>query len=59
MIAGGNEHQPVFGEGKRLQFFGRIDLVPDDTDLGKVLGDGAHDLAAGTLLQIDVDLGMA
>jgi hypothetical protein len=34
MIAGGNEHQPVFGNGKRLQFFGRIDLVPDDTDLG-------------------------
>ena len=42
-----------------MQFFGRIDLIPDDTDLGKVLGDGAHDLAAGPLLQIDVDLGMA
>jgi hypothetical protein len=35
MIAGGDEHQPVFGRGKRLQFFGRIDLVPDDTDLGR------------------------
>ena len=34
------------------------DLVPDDTDLGKILGDGAHNLATGTLLQVDVDLGM-
>ena len=42
MIAGGDEHQPVFGKGKRLQFFARIDLVPDDTDPGKVLGDGAR-----------------
>jgi hypothetical protein len=58
MIAGCNEHKPIFGKGKRLKFFSGIDLVPDDTDLGKILGDGAHNLAAGTLLQIDVDLGM-
>jgi hypothetical protein len=58
MTAGCDKHKPVFGKGKRLKFFGRIDLVPDDADLGKVLGDGAHNLAAGTLLQIDVDLRM-
>ena len=58
MIAVGNEHKPIFCKGKRLKFFSWIDLVPYDTDLGKILGDGADNLAAGTLLQIDVDLGM-
>src|SRR5215469_1829423 len=58
VIAGRNEHKPIFGEGKRLQFFSGIDLVPDDADLGKILRDGAHNLAAGALLEIDVDLGM-
>jgi hypothetical protein len=58
MIARRDQHQPVFRKRKSLQFFGRIDLVPDDADLGEVSGDSAHDVAAGTLLQIDVDLGM-
>jgi len=58
MIAGCDKHKPILGKGKRLKFFGGIDLVPDNADLGKVLRDGAHNLAAGTLLQIDVDLRM-
>jgi hypothetical protein len=41
-----------------LQFSSGIDLVPDDDDLGDVSGDGAHNLAARTPLQINVDLGM-
>ena len=58
MIARCDQDEPVFGKRKGLQFFGGIDLVPDDADLGEVSGDSAHDVAAGTLLQIDVDLGM-
>ena len=58
MVARRDQHEPVFGKRKGLKFFGGIDLVPDDADLGEVSGDGAHDVAAGTLLQIDVDLGM-
>ena len=58
MIAWRDQHQPVLGERKSLQFFGRIDFISDDADLGEVSGDSAHDVAAGTLLQIDVDLGM-
>jgi hypothetical protein len=58
MIVGCNEHKPIFGKEERLKFFRGIDLIPDDPDLGKILGDGAHDLTAGTLLQIDVDVRM-
>ena len=58
MIARRDQHEPVFGARKGLQFFGRIDLVPDDADIGQVSGDSAHNVAAGMLLQIDVDLGM-
>ena len=54
MIARRDQNEPVFRKRKGLKFFSGIDLVPDDTDFGKILG--AHDLAAGTLLQIDVDL---
>jgi len=56
MIARRDQYEPIFRKRKYLQFFSGIDLVPDDTDFGKILGNGAHDLAAGTLLQIDVDL---
>ena len=56
MIARRDQNEPVFRKRKGLKFFSGIDLVPDNADLGKVLGDGAHNLAAGTLLQIDVDL---
>ena len=58
MIARRDQHEPVLRKRKGMQFFGGIDLVPDDADLGEVSGDSAHDVAAGTLLQIDVDLGM-
>ena len=58
MIARRDQHQPVFGKRKGLKFFCRIDLVPDDADFSYVSGDSAHDFPAGTLLQIDVDLGM-
>ena len=58
MIARRDEHEPVFRKWKGLQFFGGIDLVPDDADLGQVSGDSTHDIAAGTLLQINVDQGM-
>jgi hypothetical protein len=58
VIARRDQHQPVFGKRKGLKFFGRIDLVPDDADFGYVSGDSAHDVPAGTLLQIDVDPGM-
>ena len=58
MIARRYQHQPIFRKRKDLQFFGGIDLVPDDTDLSQVSGHSAHDVAAGTLLQIDVDLRM-
>jgi hypothetical protein len=58
MIARCDQHEPVFGKRKGLKFFGGIDLVPDDADLGEVSGHSAHDVAAGTLLQIDVDLGI-
>ena len=56
MIARRDQHEPVFRKRKGSQFFGGIDFVPDDADLGKISGDSAHDVAAGTLLQIDVDL---
>jgi hypothetical protein len=52
MTTGRDQHEPVFRKGKRLKFFSGIDLVADDADLGKILCDGAHNLAAGTLLQI-------
>jgi hypothetical protein len=58
MIARRDQHEPVFCKWKGLQFFGGIDLVPDDADLGQVSGDSAHDVAAGSLFQIDVDLGI-
>ena len=58
MIARRDQHEPVFGKRKGLQFFGGVDLVTDDTDLGEVSGDSAHDVAAGSLFQIDVDLGI-
>ena len=58
MIARRDQHEPVFGKRKGLKFFGGVDLVADDADLGEVSGHSAHDLAAGTLLQINVDLGM-
>jgi len=58
MTAWCNEHKPIFGKGECLQFLSGIDFIPDDTDLGMILRDGAHNLAARTLLQIDVDLGM-
>ena len=53
MIARRDQYEPIFRKRKYLQFFSGIDLVPDDTDFGKILGNGAHDLAAGTLLQIE------
>jgi hypothetical protein len=58
MAARCDQHQPVFGNRKCLQLFGGIDLVPDDNDLGDVSSHCAHNVAAGTLLQIDVDLRM-
>ena len=59
MIARRDQHEPVFGKRKGLQFFGGIGtVIPDDADLGEVSGNSAHDVAAGTLLQIDVDLRM-
>ena len=50
MIAWRDQHQPVLGERKSLQFFGRIDFISDDADLGEVSGDSAHDVPAGILL---------
>ena len=41
MIARRDEHEPVFRKWKGLQFFGGIDLVPDDADLGQVSGDSS------------------
>ena len=58
MIAWRDQHEPVFGKRKGLKFFGGINLVSDDADVGEASGNSAHDVAAGTLLQIDVDLGM-
>jgi hypothetical protein len=58
MITRCDQHEPVFGKREGLQFFSGIDLVPDDADLGDVSGDSAHNVAAGMLLQINVDLGM-
>ena len=58
MIARRDQHKPVFGKGEGLQLFGGIDLVSDNADLGKVSSDGAHDLAAGALFQVDIDQGM-
>ena len=58
MIARRDQHEPVLGKRKGLKFFGGIDLVPDNADVGQASGNSAHDVAAGTLLQIDVDLGM-
>jgi hypothetical protein len=58
MIPWRDHYKPVFGKWEGLQLFGGIDLVPDDADLGQVSSDGAHDLATGALLQIDVDQGM-
>ncbi len=56
MIARRDQHEPIFGERKGLQFFGRIDLVSDNADVREVSGDRTHDVTAGTLLKIDVDL---
>ena len=50
MIAWRDQHQPVLGKRKSLQFFGRIDFISDDADLGEVSGDSAHDVPAGILL---------
>jgi hypothetical protein len=58
MIAGRDQHEAVFCKRKGFQFLGGVDLVSDDADLGGVPGDGAHDVTAGALLQIDVDQGM-
>jgi hypothetical protein len=58
MIARCDQDEPVFGKRKGLQFFGGVDLVTDDTDLGEVSGDSAHDVAAGMLLELDIDQGM-
>jgi hypothetical protein len=58
MITRRNQHKPVFGERKGLKFFGGIYLVPDDADLRNISGDSAHDVAAGALFQIDVNLGL-
>ena len=58
MIARCDQHEPIFGKREGFQFFGGVDLVADDADLGDVSSDGAHNLAAGTLLQINVDLGL-
>jgi hypothetical protein len=57
MISWRDQHEPVFGKWKGLQFFGGVDLVPNDADLGEVSGNSAHNVAAGTLPQIDIDLG--
>ena len=54
MIAWRDQHQPIFGKRKGLQFFGGVYLVSNDADLGEVSGHRAHDFAAGMLLQIDV-----
>jgi hypothetical protein len=44
MIVRRDQHQPVFGKRKCLQFFGGIELVPDDADLGDVFGDFVDDV---------------
>jgi hypothetical protein len=44
MIARCDQHQSVFGKRKGLKFFGGIDLVADDADVGEASGDGAHDV---------------
>jgi hypothetical protein len=56
MITWRDQHESVFREWKSLKFFGRIDFVANDANVGEVSGDSAYDVAAGTLLEIDIDL---
>ena len=58
MISRGDQNEMILGKRKRLQFFGGIDLVADDADFSEISSDRAHDVAAGMLLKIDVDLRM-
>jgi len=58
MVSRRDQHKMILGKRKSLQFFGGIDLVAGDADFGGISSDGAHDVAAGMLLKIDIDLGM-
>jgi hypothetical protein len=58
MVSRRDQHEMILGKRKSLQFFGGIDLVAGDADFGGISSDGAHDVAAGMLLKIDIDLGM-
>jgi hypothetical protein len=62
MISRRDQHEPVLGEGKCLKFFCRIDLVPDDADLGEASSDSAHDVTAGIVEKLYIhtrDMGVS
>jgi hypothetical protein len=58
MVSRCDQNEMIHGKRKRLQFFGGIDLVADDADFSEISSDRAHNVAAGMLLEIDVDLRM-
>src|SRR5215467_1036640 len=42
-----------------LQFVGRIDCFCDDADVRNALGDQPHNLSAGTILELEIDIGVS
>ena len=59
MAARRHQHQPVFGEGRRLEFGRGVDRIRHDPEVGPAARDRAHDLRAPPFLDVEVDLGMA
>ena len=53
-----HQHQPILREGHGLQFGGGIDDVGHDAEIGPAARDGAHDVRARAVLDLDVDIGM-
>ena len=58
MPARADENEPVLAVRQNFEPF-RPHVAGDDSDIRHAVGDGAHDVGAQALAQVDVDIAMA